>query len=290
MKTKITQVKKPENTSQFSEKISASPVIKWAGGKRQLLPELRRRLPSSYNRYFEPFIGGGALYFDIAPLDAYISDINPELVNLYEVIRDDVEALISDLSSHENSLEYYNEIRALDRNPNYTNISPVRKASRFIYLNKTCFNGLYRVNRKGFFNVPFGRYANPNFLNKESLYVASEVLQTAQIECASFENILNFVKKGDFVYFDPPYIPLSQTASFTSYSKEDFGMDKQVQLKSLCDKLSAMGVNFILSNSDTPISNDLYSEYNVEKIYASRSINSKADGRGKIAEIIVRNY
>ena len=275
---------------QFPESISASPVIKWAGGKRQLLPELKRRLPASYNRYFEPFIGGGALYFDIAPFDAYISDINPELVNLYEVIRDDVEALISDLSSHENSSEYYNEIRALDRNPNYTNISPVRKASRFIYLNKTCFNGLYRVNRKGFFNVPFGRYANPNFLNKESLYAASEVLQTTQIECASFENILNFVKKGDFVYFDPPYIPLSQTASFTSYSKEDFGMDKQVQLKSLCDKLSAMGVNFMLSNSDTPISNELYSEYNVEKIYASRSINSKADGRGKIAEIIVRNY
>lgn len=275
---------------QFPESISASPVIKWAGGKRQLLPELRRRLPSSYNRYFEPFIGGGALYFDIAPFDAYISDINPELVNLYEVIRDDVEALISDLSSHENSLEYYNEIRALDRNPNYTNISPVRKASRFIYLNKTCFNGLYRVNRKGFFNVPFGRYANPNFLNKESLYAASEVLQAAQIECSGFENILNFVKQGDFVYFDPPYIPLSQTSSFTSYSKEDFGMDKQMALKLLCDKLSEMGVKFMLSNSDTKISRELYAAYNVEEVYASRFINSKADSRGKISEIIVRNY
>lgn len=275
---------------QFSDKISASPVIKWAGGKRQLLPELKARLPHQYNRYFEPFIGGGALYFDQAPLNAYISDINPELVNLYLVIREDVEALIADLSTHENSLEYFTQIRAWDRDSEYKSISPVRRASRFIYLNKTCFNGLYRVNSKGYFNVPFGRYANPNFLNKDALFAASEVLQTTQIECASFDNILKYVSKGDFVYFDPPYIPLSQTASFTSYAKEDFGMDKQHQLKSLCDRLSDMGVMFMLSNSDTPEANSLYNGYKVEKIYASRFINSKADGRGKISEIIVRNY
>lgn len=255
-----------------------------------MLPELKARLPHQYNRYFEPFIGGGALYFDQAPLNAYISDINPELVNLYLVIREDVEALIADLSTHENSLEYFTQIRAWDRDSEYKSISPVRRASRFIYLNKTCFNGLYRVNSKGYFNVPFGRYANPNFLDKDALFAASEVLQTTQIECASFDNILKYVSKGDFVYFDPPYIPLSQTASFTSYAKEDFGMDKQRQLKSLCDRLSDMGVMFMLSNSDTPEANSLYNGYKVEKIYASRFINSKADGRGKISEIIVRNY
>ncbi len=275
---------------QYIDKVKASPVVKWAGGKRQLLSELTQRLPNSYNRYFEPFIGGGALFFELAPQGAYISDINPELINLYKIIRDDVDALISDLSSHENSPEYYTEIRAWDRVESYANISNVRKASRFIYLNKTCFNGLYRVNSKGHFNVPFGRYANPNVLNADALYTASDVLQSTQIEFANFDNILNYVKKGDFVYFDPPYIPLSETSSFTSYSKEDFGMDKQRDLKNLCDKLTSLGVKFMLSNSDTSASNELYSGYKIEKIYASRFINSKASGRGKITEILVRNY
>ncbi len=275
---------------QYIDKVKASPVVKWAGGKRQLLSELTQRLPNSYNRYFEPFIGGGALFFELVPQGAYISDINPELINLYKVIRDDVDALISDLSSHENSPEYYTEIRAWDRSESYVNVSNVRKASRFIYLNKTCFNGLYRVNSKGHFNVPFGRYTNPNVLNRDSLYAASDVLQSTQIECANFDNILNYVKEDDFVYFDPPYIPLSETSSFTSYSKEDFGMDKQRELKNVCDKLTSLGVKFMLSNSDTPTSNELYSEYKIEKIYASRFINSKASGRGKITEILVRNY
>ncbi len=275
---------------QYVDKVKALPVVKWAGGKRQLLSELTQRLPNSYNRYFEPFIGGGALFFELAPQDAYISDINPELINLYKVIRDDVGALIRDLSSHENSPEYYTEIRAWDRAENYANVSNVRKASRFIYLNKTCFNGLYRVNSKGHFNVPFGRYTNPNVLNANALYAASDVLQSTQIECANFDNILNYVKKDDFVYFDPPYIPLSETSSFTSYSKEDFGMNKQRELKNVCDKLTSLGVKFMLSNSDTPVSNELYSGYKIEKIYASRLINSKASGRGKITEILVRNY
>lgn len=275
---------------QFADKTSASPIIKWVGGKRQLLPELRKRLPKHYNRYFEPFIGGGALFFDLSPTDAYISDINPELVNLYKVVRDKVDALIYDLSVHKNSQEYFSKIRALDRQENYASLPDIKRASRFIYLNKTCFNGLYRVNSRGFFNVPFGRYSNPNFADKENLYAVSDVLQSTQIEYANYDNILKFVSKGDFVYFDPPYIPLSNTASFTSYSKEDFGMDEQIALKELCDKLHSMGVKFMLSNSDTPISNDLYSAYNVEKIYASRFINSKSNGRGKISEIVVRNY
>ncbi len=275
---------------EYADKIKASPVVKWAGGKRQLLLELTKRLPLSYNRYFEPFIGGDALFFELAPKSAYISDINPELINLYRVIRDNVDELIDNLSSHKNSLEYYTQIRSLDRSESYANLSDVSKASRFIYLNKTCFNGLYRVNSKGHFNVPFGRYENPNYLNKEALYTASDVLQSTQIECANFSNIIKFVKSGDFVYFDPPYIPLSQTSSFTSYTKEDFCIDKQLELKKLCDNLTSIGVKFMLSNSDTPTSNKLYSDYKIEKIYANRSINSKANGRGKITEILVRNY
>ena len=275
---------------QCNEKLRATPVLKWAGGKRQLLPELIQRLPNKYNRYFEPFIGGGALFFELSPENAYIADINPELINLYRVIRDEVDALVCDLATHENSLEYYIKIRNWDRSTDYQSISNIRKASRFIYLNKTCFNGLYRVNSKGFFNVPFGRYTNPNFLNRDALYAASSVLQSAQIECAHFGNILKIVERGDFVYLDPPYIPLSQTASFTAYSKENFGMSDQMELKHLCDKLTSMGVMFMLSNSDTRISNDLYSDYNIEKICANRFINSKASGRGKTPEIIVRNY
>lgn len=275
---------------QFTVKASASPLVKWAGGKRQLLPELKNRLPINFQRYFEPFIGGGALFFNISPKDAYISDINSELINLYIVVRDNPQGLIQELSSHQNTLEYFTKIRALDRDSNYSKLSDVSRASRFVYLNKTCFNGLYRVNSKGYFNVPFGRYSNPNFLDKENLLAASEILSNTQIECANFDNILKFVQKKDFVYFDPPYIPLSQTASFTAYSKENFGMKEQLSLKNLCDKLTAQGVYFMLSNSDTQHSNELYSNYNIEKIYASRFINSKAGGRGKISEIIVRNY
>lgn len=275
---------------QYDIKVSASPIIKWAGGKRQLLSELKSRLPLQYNRYFEPFIGGGALFFNLAPENAYISDINAELINLYKVVRDNVSELVLDLSSHENTQEYFTTIRALDREHDYALTSAVKRASRFMYLNKTCFNGLYRVNGKGFFNVPFGRYSNPKVLDENVLYAASEVLQNAEIVNASFNNILTKVQSSDFVYFDPPYIPLSQTSSFTSYTKEDFGMDKQIELRSLCDKLTEKGVKFMLSNSDTDASNKLYHGYNIEKVYASRFINANSSGRGKISEIVIRNY
>ena len=274
----------------FTTKETASPIIKWAGGKRQLLPELKSRLPQSYNRYFEPFIGGGALFFDLAPENAYISDVNEELINLYKTVRNNLPELISDLSVHQNLPEYYSQIRALDRTQEYSMLSNVKRASRFIYLNKTCFNGLYRVNSKGFFNVPFGRYQNPKLLDKENLYTAANILKQTQIECATFDNILNFVKKNDFVYFDPPYIPLTETSSFTSYSKENFATKDHLALKNLCDKLDCLGVKFMLSNSDTPKSRELYSSYKIDKIYANRFINSKSTGRGKISEIIVTNY
>lgn len=266
------------------------PIVKWAGGKRQLLFDLTRNLPKKYNRYFEPFIGGGALFFELQPEKAYISDVNEELINLYSVIQNDVEALIEDLQKHEVSKKYFLKIREIDRKPVYKKWTNVQKASRFIYMNRTCFNGLYRVNSQGQFNVPFGNYSNPRIIDEHNLYNCSELLKKTQIECKSFTAILDEVEKGDFVYFDPPYVPLNATSSFTSYTKEGFDVDMQFQLREVCDELNDRGVYFLLSNSDTEFINELYSAYTVKKVFASRQINANASGRGKITEVLVRNY
>lgn len=272
------------------ELASTYPIIKWAGGKRQLIFDLTKNLPKKFNRYFEPFIGGGALFFELQPDNAYISDINEELVNLYSVIQNDVEALIEDLKKHEVSKEYFLKIREADRKPSYKKWSKVSRASRFIYMNRTCFNGLYRVNSQGQFNVPFGNYSNPRIIDEHNLYNCSELLKKTQIECKSFTAILDEVEKGDFVYFDPPYVPLNETSSFTSYTKEGFDIDMQFQLREVCDELNDRGVYFLLSNSDTKFINELYSAYEIKKVFASRQINANASGRGKIAEVLVRNY
>ncbi len=266
------------------------PIVKWVGGKRQLMFELLKNMPVSYNRYFEPFIGGGALFFELQPDNAYISDMNEELINLYQVVRDNVDALINDLQKHDISKEYFMEIRNIDRTEEYKNWSSVKKASRFIYLNRTCFNGMYRVNSKGEFNVPFGHYKNPRILDENNLINCSNLLQRTEIKHADFSDILKKVKKGDFVYFDPPYVPLSETSSFTSYTKDGFDMDMQFKLRDVCDELESMGVKFLLSNSDTKLVNELYENYNIKKVFASRQINANADGRGKITEVLVRNY
>ena len=266
------------------------PIVKWVGGKRQLMFELLKNMPKSYNRYFEPFIGGGALFFELQPDNAYISDMNEELINLYQVVRDEVDKLICDLQKHDISKEYFMEIRNIDRTEEYQNWSDVQKASRFIYLNRTCFNGMYRVNSKGEFNVPFGHYKNPRILDENNLINCSNLLQGIEIKHADFSEILKKVKKGDFVYFDPPYVPLSETSSFTSYTKEGFDIDMQFKLRDVCDELDTIGVNFLLSNSDTKLVNDLYENYNIKKVFASRQINANADGRGKITEVLVRNY
>jgi len=266
------------------------PIVKWAGGKRQLIADLKNNLPKKFNRYFEPFIGGGALFFNIQPENAYISDINPELINLYQVIKNDVYELIDDLKQHKNSEEYFYEIRNIDRNGKYKKWSDVQKASRFIYMNRTCFNGLYRVNSKGEFNVPYGKYSNPRILDEINLLNCSQLFQNTEIRHSDFSEILNHVQKGDFVYFDPPYAPLNETSSFTSYTKDGFGEDMQVKLKELCDELDNMGVYFMLSNSDTKGINKLYKDYEIKKVFASRAINSVASKRGKITEILVRNY
>lgn len=266
------------------------PIVKWVGGKRQLMFELIKNMPKSYNRYFEPFIGGGALFFELQPEQAYISDMNEELINLYSVVRNNVYELIKDLSKHEVSKEYFLEIRNIDRTEQYTELSDVERASRFIYLNRTCFNGMYRVNSQGQFNVPFGYYKNPRIIDENNLLNCSELLKKTEIKCADFSEILTKVKKGDFVYFDPPYVPLNETSSFTSYTKDGFDINMQFKLRDVCDELDNKGVKFMLSNSDTKLVNELYVNYEIKKVFASRQINANADGRGKITEVLVRNY
>lgn len=266
------------------------PIVKWVGGKRQLIYELLNNLPENYNRYYEPFIGGGALFFELQPDNAYISDMNEELINLYSVVRDNVNELIEDLETHKNTKEYFLEIRNLDRLDDYDNISNIRRASRFIYLNRTCFNGLYRVNSKGQFNVPYGNYSNPRIIDEMNLRNCSELLKHTEIRHADFRNILSSVQEGDFVYFDPPYVPLNETSSFTSYTKDGFNNDMQIELRNLCNQLDEMGVKFLLSNSDTRLVNELYADYNIIKVLATRQVNANANGRGKITEVIVRNY
>ena len=266
------------------------PIVKWVGGKRQLLFELLKNLPKTYNRYFEPFIGGGALFFELQPDNAYISDMNEELINLYSVVRDSVDELIEDLSKHEISKEYFLEIRNIDRTEEYSKLSNVERASRFIYLNRTCFNGMYRVNSKGEFNVPFGNYKNPRIIDENNLLNCSELLKKTEIKCTDFSEIIHKVQKGDFVYFDPPYVPLNETSSFTSYTKDGFDIDMQFKLREVCDELDSMGVKFMLSNSDTKLVNELYANYEIKKVFASRQINANAAGRGKITEVLVKNY
>lgn len=268
----------------------AKPFLKWAGGKGQLLPELTKRVPSTFNRYFEPFIGGGALFFCLEPKNAYISDINSDLINAYQVVQTNVEALIRSLKKHYYCKDYFYDIRSVDRQKSYSRWGSVRKASRFIFLNKTCFNGLYRVNSKGHFNVPFGNYKNPKILDEPNLWACHAALQGVDIKVRSFDSVESESDFGDFVYFDPPYVPLNLTSNFTSYSKEGFDVDMQINLRDVCVSLNKKGVKFMLSNSSSPLVLDLYKDFNIELVNAARSINSVGKKRGKIKEVLVRNY
>ncbi|MBR8831808.1 MAG: Modification methylase DpnIIA [Chroococcopsis gigantea SAG 12.99] len=272
------------------DKIQCKPYLKWVGGKSQLKSELISRLPTSFNRYFEPFIGGGALFFTLQPHSAFISDINPDLINTYQVVKDYIEELIQDLKQHVYDQDYYLKIRNIDRSTEFSTWTKIQKASRLIYLNKSCFNGLYRVNSKGHFNVPFGRYTNPTLVDDLNLRACSKVLKNCQIGLNSFLAIEHLLQKNDFVYFDPPYAPLNTTSNFTSYTPDGFAHDMQVALKNFCDRLTDRGVQFMLSNSSAQLILDLYSDYKIELVYATRAINSKAHKRGKIPEVIVRNY
>lgn len=252
--------------------------------------ELLQNKPCSFNRYFEPFIGAGALFFELQLDNAYISDTNEELINLYNVVKDNAYELITDLNKHEISKEYFLKIRNIDRSEKYEKLSNIERASRFIYLNKTCFNGLYRVNSKGYFNVPYGHYKNPNMFDKDNIINCSTLLKKIEIKCADFSTILTTVQKGDFVYFDPPYVPLSETSNFTSYTKDGFNTGMQYKLRDMCDALDSMGVLFMLSNSDTKLVTNLYANYEIKKVFVSRQINANGCGRGKITEVLIRNY
>ncbi|MCB9811039.1 MAG: DNA adenine methylase [Candidatus Nomurabacteria bacterium] len=272
------------------------PFVKWVGGKRQLLQQFRDMglyPPDDFdpvtNTYFEPFVGGGAVFFDLLPKKAELSDLNNELVVTYNVIKNDVDALIKSLKKHKYEKEYYLEVRARDPKA----LSDIDVASRFIFLNRTCFNGMYRVNSKGGFNVPFGKYTNPIICDEENLRKVSKALQKVTVKNQDYKAVLKKAKKEDFVYFDPPYYPVSKTASFTSYTADSFLDKEQAELRDTFFELHKRGCYVMLSNSDTPFINKLYSGIKgvkVSKVAAGRAINSNAAKRGKISEVLVTNY
>lgn len=255
-----------------------------------LLPLLPKRLPKNY---CEPFLGGGALLSRLQPSIAYINDSNRELINVYEVIKNNVEKLIADLETHRNEMDYYYSVRDWDRDHGtYMKLSPIKRASRILYLNKTCYNGLYRVNNAGEFNAPFGSYKNPNIVNAVTLRAVNQYLNAADIRISStdYANVLDSIPKSTFVYLDPPYFPISETANFTGYTKSGFGKDEQIRLKECCDILNKRGIKFMLSNSAAEFIIDLYADYSVSVIQAKRMINSVSTKRGEVAEVVVRNY
>lgn len=296
--------------------INLKPFVKWAGGKGQVLEHIRSKYPEELGKrikkYAEPFVGGGAVLFDILSnydLDEiYISDINLELINTYKVIRDDVYKLIKMLRVHQenyNSLSlderkiYYYEKRDRFNNIdlNSENCYDVEKGALFIFLNKTCFNGLYRVNKSGFYNVPMGSYKNPKICDDENLINVSDALKNVNIICGDYRKCENFVDKNTLVYFDPPYRPLNITSNFTSYTKEEFDDISQIELAEFATRLNESGAKFILSNSDPKNIDEediffdkLYRKYNIDRINAKRMINSNKDLRGSISELLIVNY
>lgn len=261
------------------------PFLKWAGGKSKLVPEIFRRFPRQYGHYYEPFMGGAAVFFAGQPENATLSDINDELVNAYRAIRDDVDSVIAALQTHRATEEHFYAVRGQERSA----LAPAASTARTIFLNRTCFNGLYRVNRKGRFNVPFGRYANPKICDVSNLHAVSRALRNVEILHRSVFEIENQARRGDLVYFDPPYDPVSKTSSFTSYTQQGFGDAEQEQLAALCRILDGKGVHFVLSNSDTPFVRGLYRGFKIEQVYVRRAINSRADRRGPVAEVLVSN-
>ncbi|WP_411953205.1 DNA adenine methylase [Alkalibacillus sp. S2W] len=270
------------------------PFLKWAGGKRQLLPEIRKYIPENYNNYYEPFVGAGAVLFDLEPSVATINDINEDLVKVYNVIKYNIDGLLEDLKKHKNQADYFYEIRSLDRTDEIENLSEVERASRIIYLNKTCYNGLFRVNSKGEFNVPFGRYKNPGIVNEEVLRTVHKYLNENNITVLStdFTKAVETASEGDFVYFDPPYHPISPSSSFTGYSLGGFSEADQKRLRDTYLELHHRGCYVMLSNSNSEFIKEIYDhpDLTIKEVQASRNINSDSNGRGKISEVLILNY
>lgn len=272
------------------------PFLKWVGGKRQIIPQIKKYIPENYNRYFEPFVGGGALFFDLEPKTAYINDINKILVSAYRNIKNHSDEIIKKLEdlqkifyekNNEERKIYFYEIRDIFNNMDYDSFL---KTSYTIFLNKTCYNGMYRENLKGQFNVPFGRYKNPKILDEKNILAVSKLLQNVTITNYSFEKAVEDAKRGDFIYFDPPYHPISITSNFTSYSNSGFIKENQRELRDVFEDLDKRGCFVMLSNSDTIFIREIYKEYTQKKVTTGRLINCKAAGRGKINELLILNY
>lgn len=270
--------------------LNATPFLKWAGGKSSLLPQLAPLFPHDFRKYFEPFLGGAAVFFHLKPSGAVLSDINPRLVDCYLAIRDHVGEVISLLDKLRNTHgkeQYYQAREDLNRG---TDLSIVERAALQIYLNKTCYNGLYRENRRGHFNVPIGRYSNPSIFSVDNLFAASTLLKRADINNAPFDQILETARAGDFVYFDPPYEPISKTSNFVSFTRHGFTSEDQAHLATTCRRLDRMGCYFMVSNSNAPLIRELYRGFSQHQIQARRRINSKATRRGPVVELVIRNY
>ena len=295
----IMKCSRKEGSDIMAKNKLVMPVVKWVGGKRQLIDEIKSRIPKTFKTYYEPFFGGGAVLFALQPKKAVINDLNDSLIKTYKVIKNNSDELIASLSLHENTSDYFYEIRNEDLYPETFNLkSDVEVASRLIYLNKTCFNGLFRVNSSGHFNTPFGNYKNPNIVNEPVIRAVSKYFNDNEITILNgdFAIACQEAKKGDFVYLDPPYDPVSDTASFTGYNAGGFGSEEQIRLRDLCVELDEKGVKFLLSNSATKFIMDLYNSKNftskitIDIVKAKRSINSNGNKRGEVDEVLVRNY
>lgn len=267
------------------------PFLKWAGGKTQLLGALDALAPRAFGAYLEPFVGSGALFFHLSRAGrlgrVLLSDANAELIDTYCALRDDVEAVIDRLAGHSYDRDHYYAVRALDP----WTLDRSARAARMIYLNKTGYNGLYRVNRHGRFNVPFGRYNTPLICDAGNLRAVAAALREAELVCLPFATAAERAGRGDLVYFDPPYAPLSATARFTAYQRDGFALDDQARLRDTCLALTGRGVQVLVSNSDTPAVHALYADpaFRLHSVLANRAINSRAGGRGKVTELIIAN-
>lgn len=271
-----------------------APFLKWVGGKRQLMPSIVDLLPKNIKElnYIEPFVGGGAVLFQLQPKNAVINDFNKELINVYEIIKNNLPELIADLKKHENNSDYFYQIRSLDRTEEFKNLTIVERASRVIYLNKTCFNGLYRVNNAGEFNAPFGRYKNPNIVNEPTLKAVNKYLNSNNVILRSgdYADILTEANENSFVYLDPPYHPISENSNFTGYVQGGWNIFDQIRLREFCDELNERGIKFLLSNSSAPLIKDQYENYTITTVKANRVINSNGADRGEVDEFLIRNY
>ena len=280
------------NFMKREDKLVIPTFLKWAGGKQQLLQQYAPLFPDRINSYVEPFVGGGAVLFYVLqqyqPKRVVAMDINPQLINCFNAVKRNPRKVIAKLNIHKRNHDerYYYKVRAID----VSSLSDVEQASRFIYLNKTCWNGLHRVNSQGLFNVPIGKYVNPQIFNKDTLISASNLLSNVRLVCAPFQKVRSFANKNSFVYFDPPYYPLSATSSFTDYYSSGFGKEDHSQLKVVAEQLNAKECKVMISNSNVPFIRNLYFDWTVKRVTATRFLNCNAEKRGEISELVVRNY